>query len=151
MDESQAGPQQKDSDGDPGTRPERAVRVWTRYATSLFFFAAGLNHFVNPEWYLLNQMPDWIPFPVLALYVTGAAEMLGGMGLLPEVTRKWAGWGLVALLVAIFPGNIHMASESLNSSGFSGETIGLFLRLPLQAVFIVVVLWVSQNRPAGPR
>lgn len=116
-----------------------------RYGLASFFVLAGANHFVTPEWYLEHQMPPWIPFPLAALYVSGLAEVLGGIGLLVPRLRRWAGWGLVALLIAIFPANIHMASVSFGETGLGGETVGLLLRLLLQPVFIVVVLWAGRD------
>ena len=131
--------------GMPGGR----IKSILRYVLAFFFIVAGVNHFLMPEWYLQNQMPPWIPFPMAVLYVSGIAEILGGIGLLVPQVRLLAAWGLVALLIAVFPGNIHMASMAMRSGGLFGDTIGLLLRLPLQAVFIVAILWVS--RESDPR
>ena len=142
--------QHQETESTSGTGPQSPQgERWknlVRYLLSVFFLLAGANHFISPEWYLQNQMPSWVPFPMIALYGTGIAEMLGGLGLLLPKTRLWAGYGLIALLIGVFPANIHMASEAMHASGWSGETIGLLLRLPFQAVFIVGVLWSSRDR-----
>jgi len=121
-------------------------RSFVLYGTSVFFMLAGINHFVMPEWYMANQMPPWVPFPTAALIISGIAEMLGGFGLLVTALRRWACWGLVALLVLVFPGNIHMLSASMQATGWSGETFGLILRLPFQSLAIIVLLWLSRDQ-----
>jgi uncharacterized membrane protein len=126
------------------SRLRRLVRV----AFALFFVAAGLNHFITPEWYLTNQMPPWVPFPLAMLYLTGIAEIAGGVGLLIPSLRPWAVRGLLLLLLAIFPANIHMYAEAFAQNGWSSTTVGLLLRLPLQAVFMYGVWWSSPSRSA---
>lgn len=83
-----------------------------------------------------------LPFPAAIVYVTGAWEILGGIGLLTRRYRKWAAIALVALLVAVFPANINMAVNHI--------TLGLpepvlWLRLPLQFVLIFWVLAASRD------
>lgn len=124
------------------SKPRTAVRI----GFSIFFIAAGVNHFVTPEWYLANQMPPWVPFPLAMLYATGVAEIAGGIGLLVASVRLWAMRGLLLLLVAIFPANVHMFAEAFSQNGWSSSTVGLLLRLPLQAVFMYAVWWSSRSR-----
>ncbi len=128
------------------SRPREAVRI----GFALFFIAAGANHFVTPEWYLANQMPPWVPFPHFMLYGTGAAEIVGGIGLFVPALRLWAMRGLLLLLVAIFPANVHMFAEALAQNGWSSTTVGLLFRLPLQAVFMYAVWWSSRTQSARP-
>ena len=86
------------------------VRTILRGALALFFVLAGANHFRDPATYL-GMMPSWLPWPAAANYISGAAEVLGGIGLLVASTRRLAGWGLIALLIAIFPANLHVALQ----------------------------------------
>ena len=81
-------------------------------------------------------MPPALPAPLLLVYVSGVAEIAGGLGLLLPATRRWAGWGLVALLVAVFPANVYMAliHEQLGISGWVA-----WGRLPLQ---LPLLWWV---------
>lgn len=126
--------------------PNSRSKFITRIVLSLFFIAAGANHFISPEWYLVNQMPAWVPYPEGMLALTGLAEILGGIGLLVPQLRTAALWGLCLLLVGVFPANIHMAAQSLAATGWSAMTFGLFfLRLPIQAVFITLLFWSSRN------
>jgi uncharacterized membrane protein len=79
-----------------------------------------------------------LPHPLALVYISGGCEIVGGAGVLVPVCRRAAGYGLIALLVAVFPANIKMLGDHL-AGGFSLVTVGLFLRLPLQIVFIVAV------------
>jgi len=128
--------------------PSRAVIIG-RWILALFFIAAGANHFRMPATYL-GMMPGWLPWPRALNAISGAAEILGGLGLLWPQFRRAAGWGLVALLVVVFPANAHVALMG-HMPGFNFSPTVLWLRLPFQAVFIAWVWWVSLRRtePAG--
>lgn len=108
----------------------------SRWVLAIFFTAAGLAHFLKPSYYLA-VIPPWIPFPAAMNVISGFFEILFGVLVLPVKTRKLAGWGLIALLIAVFPANIHLA---LHSEIFPGVPPWLsWARLPFQAVFI---FWV---------
>lgn len=102
----------------------------------LLFTAAGVAHFVRPGAYLAI-MPDELPAHRELVYASGAAEMAGGLALLPPRTRRWAGWWLIATLVAVFPANVHMAVRSERYPQF--PPAALWARLPLQLVLIAAV------------
>ena len=104
---------------------------------SVFYVAAGVMHFVKPAVYV-SIMPPYFPVRRTLVFVSGVAEILLGLALLPVVTRPVAAWGIVALLVAIFPANVHMAI----SDKFRRIPNWLrWARLPLQAV---LVWWALQ-------
>jgi uncharacterized membrane protein len=106
----------------------------------------GVVHFVNVEPFM-GMMPPWVPFPLAMVYISGAFEILGGLGLILERTRSAAGWGLVALYVAVFPANIYMAINELPLGDQPVEPWILWARLPFQFLFIAWAYWVS--RPHG--
>lgn len=107
------------------------------------FVLAGLNHFLNPGMYLA-MMPPYLPYPEAFNLISGAAEIAGGLGLLVPCLRRAAGWGLIALLVAVFPANIHMALHGLE--GVVIPAWVLWARLPLQFVLIAWVWQASRLR-----
>jgi uncharacterized membrane protein len=107
------------------------VRAAFRWVAGLGFLVAGANHFRVPNFYL-PIMPPFLPQPLLLIYISGAAEMAGGLGLLLPATRRLAAWGLILLLLAIFPANLQMALHGF--AGLPGWV--LWARLPFQAVFI---------------
>ncbi len=110
-----------------------------------FFIGAGTLHFVKPEPYRAI-MPPYIPAPDAMVALSGVAEAVGGAGLLLPSSRRWATWWLVATLVAIFPANVHMALHPERyEQHVPGGRLGLYLRLPFQAVFIAWVL--AAGRP----
>jgi uncharacterized membrane protein len=84
------------------------LRGASRWILGVFFVLAGANHFRMPEVYL-GMMPPWLPWPAGLSAVAGACEVLGGIGILLPRLRAAAGWGLVALLVAVFPANLNVA------------------------------------------
>lgn len=102
---------------------------------TVFMVAAGINHFVSPAPYV-GMMPAQLPAPLTLVYVSGVAEILGGLGLILPATRRLAAWGLIALLVAIFPANLNMAIHHLPLGTRVVPAWALWARLPLQLVFI---------------
>ena len=100
---------------------------------ALLYVAAGINHFLNPEIYL-GIMPPFLPQPLLLVYISGVGEILLGLLLLLPVTRPLAAWGIILLLIAVFPANIQMAVNYLHTQHPS-LWIAL-LRLPLHGVLI---------------
>lgn len=120
------------------------LRTFCRWLLVAFFLAAGANHFRTPQVYL-GMIPPGLPWPDALNYFSGAAEMLGAIGVLVPATRRWAGWGLVALLVAVFPANLYVALEG-RMPGTDFSPLTLWLRLPFQAGFIAWVWWVTLRR-----
>ena len=97
-----------------------------------FFINVGVDHFVNPDFYL-GIMPPAFPLNAEAVYISGFFEVLGGIGVLVPRLRKIAGWGLLALLVAVYPANIYMA---LNPEIFPDIPVTLlYIRLAFQFLF----------------
>ena len=103
------------------------------YIMAALYIAAGINHFVSPKFYGAI-MPPYIPFHTLAIFVSGAAESILGLLLLFNPTRKAASWGIVILLLAIFPANVQMLVNYIKQNNpFIWVAV---LRLPLQALLI---------------
>jgi len=109
---------------------------------SVFYIGAGILHFTKTAFYL-KIMPPYIPWHLAMVQITGVCEILGGLGLLIPPVRRAAAWGLVALLIAVFPANIYMVTNPASAGAGSLSPLLLWGRLPLQLVFIVWVLWVT--------
>ena len=123
------------------------LRVLFRVLFAAFFIFGGFNHFRDPEFYL-EMMPPWIPWHLGLVYVTGVTEIvLGTLFLIPRFTRP-AAWGLMALLVLIFPANLHMALHPELFPEFG--PVALWIRLPLQGVLIVIA-WAYAMDPKRPK
>lgn len=108
-----------------------------------FFTFAGVMHFVIPKRYE-SIMPPYIPRHREAVQVSGIAEIAGGIGLLLPATRRASSWGLLALLAAVFPANLHMALHPDQVRGAKDiPRWALWARLPLQFPLMV---WVWRAR-----
>jgi uncharacterized membrane protein len=107
---------------------------------TLFFTLAGLNHFLSPEIYL-PLMPDYLPWHLPLIYLSGLAEIVGGIGICFSKWRRLAGWWLIAVLVAVFPSNIHMLMNDVPLGGAAVPAWIFWARLPLQAALIAWVYW----------
>ena len=110
-------------------------------ALALVFVGAGVMHLVRPRMFEAIVPPSF-PWPRAAVLVSGAAEIAGGIGLLVEPLRPWAGWGLVALALAVFPANVYMAREAARFRRLAPRW-ALWARLPLQFVLIGWILWAT--------
>ncbi|GAC1599052.1 MAG: DoxX family protein [Hymenobacter sp.] len=117
------------------------LRSLGRYALAVLFVLTGSWHFVHPATYLAI-MPPQLPQPLALVYVSGGCEVLGGLGLLPRRSRRLAGWGLLALLLAVFPANVYMAliHAQLGIPGWVA-----WGRLPLQLPLLWGVWRVSRQ------
>jgi uncharacterized membrane protein len=111
-----------------------------RYVMGGLYVLAGVLHFVNPKMYE-RIVPPSLPRPRELVYLSGVAEVVLGLGVLIERTRERSAWGIVLLLLAVFPANVHMATntvlpDSVPERGRGLARIALWLRLPLQAVLV---------------
>ena len=120
------------------------ARLAGRWALAALFIFAGTVHLLDARLFL-PIMPPWIPQPVTAIILSGLAELAGGVGLLVpfRALRRAAGWGLLLLLVAVFPANLHMASAHIRVHGFPSQNWMSWARLPLQPLLMVAVSWAT--------
>ncbi|MBI2690967.1 MAG: DoxX family protein [Solirubrobacterales bacterium] len=114
-----------------------------RLGTALLFLGSGIMHFTHEKFYTAI-VPKSLPNPKALVQISGVAEITGAVGVLIPGTRKLAGQGLIALLIAVFPANINMA---LNPDRFKQfPAWALWARLPLQFAAIVLVRRGTQQR-----
>ena len=119
------------------------LKPLARWLLGLLFVAAGFNHFRGFDFYK-SIVPDYLPWHGPLVSVSGAAEiLLGGLLLVPR-TARLAAWGLIALLVAVFPANVHMALHPRDFPAFAAWT--LWARLPLQGVLLAWAWWFTRPR-----
>ena len=113
-----------------------------RWIFGIAFTLAGINHFVNENFYL-RMMPPVLPQHLFLVYLSGVFEIaLGILLLIPKYSRL-AAWGLIALLLAVYPANIYMALNPQLFPEFSQSA--LYLRLPLQVVLIAAAYWLTRK------
>jgi uncharacterized membrane protein len=107
---------------------------WSRRALAAFFVGSGINHFVMPRAYEQIVPPSLGARAKEVVAVSGVAEIVGGLAVLPMRTRRLAGPGLVALLAAIFPANLYMARAPERFRKL--PRWALYARLPLQPMMM---------------
>jgi uncharacterized membrane protein len=115
-----------------GRRKARGLGPW-HWAAAAFWIAGGLNHFVNPRFYKAIVPPPLDRWKSEVNVAAGAAELVGGLTVVPERSRPFARWWLLATLVAVYPANIHMALRPERFPKIRKEL--LWARLPVQGVF----------------
>ena len=114
----------------------------SKYLLAIFMIVAGVMHFENPAFFL-KAMPPYLSLHKELVLVSGVCEILLGILLLIPQTSRMAAWGIVALLIAVFPANLYVFQHQ---EILPAPPIVHFLRLPLQGVF---VLWAYlHTRPA---
>jgi uncharacterized membrane protein len=107
----------------------------------LLYAAAGINHFVNPDFYL-PIMPPYLPAPLLLIYLSGVAEILLGIGVIVPRTARASAWTIIAMLIVFMLVHVHMVA---NPQDFSDVPVwALWLRLPLQALLILWAWWYTR-------
>ncbi|MGA2736996.1 MAG: DoxX family protein [Bryobacteraceae bacterium] len=121
---------------------------------AILYVAAGTLHFVKPEAYL-RIMPPYIPWHRQMVLISGISEILGGVGLLVPAIRRRAAWGLIALLIAVFPANIYMATNPIEAGAVNIPAVLRWGRLPLQLLLVWWLLWCTRTgcdlEPTGDR
>lgn len=120
--------------------PSSWPRTIARLALGVFLVTAGIGHFVATETFLA-QTPTWLPARTLLVWVSGLIEIGLGLALigLPR-HRATVGWIVAALLVAVFPGNIHQAVSGTDAFGLDTST-ARWVRLAFQPLLIAWALW----------
>ncbi|MBA3323287.1 MAG: DoxX family protein [Pyrinomonadaceae bacterium] len=120
------------------------VRAFVRALMGVSFIIAGVLHFTHTAFYL-KIMPPYLPAHLELIYLSGVLEILGGIGVFLARTRRWAGYGLAVLLVAVLPANLHMALNQIQVTDTPTPPLLLWLRLPLQAILILLIIWCTRE------
>lgn len=116
------------------------LKTGMRFLFAALFVVAGTNHFLNPSFYM-KIMPPYLPWHWELVILSGVFEMVLGLLLFAPRTASLAAWGLIALLIAIFPANLHMALHPDHYPRIPEWF--LWARLPLQGVLIAWAYWFT--------
>jgi len=112
----------------------------------LWFFGGGIGHFADTAFFLAI-VPPWVPYPLIAVYVSGAIEILLAVLLFVKRIRPLVGWGIIALTIAVTPANVHMW---LNPHLFPEVSPTLLsVRLVIQLFLIALIWWVTREESQG--
>ena len=122
--------------------PKR-ILLWVM---AFLYVLAGFNHLVDPEFYLAI-IPPQLPSPEWLNLISGLAEIVLGVALLEPRLRVFAAWGVVALLVAVFPANLYAAEQRIGTDSALAHNV----RLALQALLIAWAWWYTRETTAVSR
>lgn len=118
------------------------AKIILKWILGVAFILAGVNHFLDTVFYL-NIMPPYLPWHLFLVYISGVFEIALGLLLLIPRSQRIAAWGLILLLVAVFPANIHMA---LNTHLYPEiDPAFIYLRLPIQFLIIGWAFWFTRK------
>lgn len=121
-------------------KPRQRTRRWL----ALLFIVSGAYHFISVETYL-GMMPAYVPYPRAAIYLSGAAEVLGGIGVLLPRWQKAAAWGLIVLLAALLPANLHLAINGWEAVSLPSWI--LWASVPLQFLLMAWIYHACLSEP----
>jgi uncharacterized membrane protein len=118
------------------------IKAILKYLLASGFALAGINHFINVDFYL-KMMPPVLPAHLFLIYLSGVFQIVLGLLLLIPKFTWFAAWGLIALLIAVFPANLYMAMNTKLFPEFSRTA--LYVRLPLQFILIAWAFWFTRS------
>ena len=120
----------------------KRILLWVM---AVFYVFAGVMHFVRPEFYM-PIMPPYLPWHLELIYLSGIAEIVLGIAVLIPAWRSLAAWGIILLLIVIFPANVHVALYNVPLGGApEGAGIWNWVRLPFQGVLILWAWWYTRE------
>src|SRR5262245_61375979 len=119
----------------------KRILLWVM---GLFYVVGGVLHLVRPDLYR-PMMPPYLPAHDFLIRLSGVGELVLGLLVIDPVVRVWAAWGLIALLIAVFPANVHIALHNVPVLGATeGAGVMNWVRLPFQLVLIAWAWWYTQ-------
>jgi len=126
-------------------RSKRQISLWVMIAV---YLAAGINHFTMPEFYY-PLIPDYLGNKSTLNILSGIAEIAGAVGLMIPATRKWAAYGIVAILIAFLPTHIYMITDA-EKVAFEGKTLPVWIAwVRLLVIHPVLIGWAWWHRNTG--
>tara|TARA_B100002052_G_scaffold292729_1_gene314743 strand:+ start:301 stop:678 length:378 start_codon:yes stop_codon:yes gene_type:complete len=116
------------------------------YLLSLFYIYVGIKHFIDPNWFLYIIPPYLVKIGIKLVYISGFFEILFGVFLLIPKYRKLAAYGIILLLIAVYPANIYLAfnEEPQKLIGISSFAAS-WIRLPIQFILIGLAYYHSKE------
>ena len=120
------------------------IKLITIYFMSISYTYVGVRHFIDPDFFLAI-MPNYLPYHLEFVYLSGIAEISFGILLFFKKTRTYGAYGLIILLVCVFPANIHLVESELSQSILGATKNQTIIRLPFQILFISLAYWHSKN------
>jgi len=122
----------------------KKIKLTSIYIFSSAYIFAGIMHFINPDFFL-TIMPNYFTLHLFFVYISGFAEILLGLLLIFKKTRRVAAFGLILLLICVFPANIYLVESELSQYLLNVNKSQTIIRLPFQGLLILIAFWHSKN------
>ena len=123
-------------------------KILTIYVMSILYIVVGIKHFTDPSFFL-NIMPDYLTYQLELVYLSGFFEILFGVLLIFKSTRFYASWGIILLLLAVFPANIFLYTSEIAQESLGISKNQALIRLPFQIPLILLAYWHSLEKSKG--
>jgi len=125
---------------------QKHIKYFSVLLMAGFYIYVGMLHFIDPEWFLLIMPPFLSSIDLELIYISGFFEIVLGLSLLYSKSRKIAAYGLILLLIAVYPANIYLAfnqkaQQLIGISSFMAS----WVRLPIQFIFLGLAYWHSKD------
>ena len=117
------------------------IKYFSMIVMGVFYISIGISHFTRAIWYV-QIVPPYLPYKLELVYISGLFEILFGGMLFFKKTRFLAGWGLILLLIAVYPANIYLAQT--NGAAMNTTPLIAWGRLPVQFIFVGLAYWHSK-------
>tara|TARA_B100000902_G_scaffold10966_2_gene13396 strand:- start:977 stop:1405 length:429 start_codon:yes stop_codon:yes gene_type:complete len=114
----------------------------TRYLMSIFYISIGINHFTSPDWFV-QIVPPYMSYKYELVYISGFFEIILGALLCFPRFKRITRWGLILLLIAVYPANIYLAQT--NGAAMDTTPLVAWGRLPIQFIFIYLAFWHTKE------
>ena len=126
----------------------KRTKILSIYIIALFYIIVGFKHFTNVDFFLII-VPPYLPFPEFIVYLSGIFEIVLGFLIIPSKSRKYATFGLILLLIAVFPANIYLYTSETAQNLYGIDKIDALVRLPFQIPLIIIAYWHSLNNSSN--
>ena len=118
------------------------TKLITIYTLSILYIIVGWKHFVNPDFFIAI-MPPFIPLHKACVFITGFLEILFGTLMLFNKTRTIGAWGIIVVLILVFPANIYLYVSEIPQELLNISKTQALIRMPFQIPLIMIAYWHS--------
>ena len=120
-------------------------KIFSIYTIALFYISAGVTHFTNYDFFEA-LVPPILVFKSEIVYVSGVIEIVFGLLLFFKKTRNKAAWGIILLLILVFPANLYLYFSDVPREALGISINQALIRLPFQIPLLIIAYWHSTDK-----
>ena len=125
-------------------RYTRILKEFCLLVLSFLYISVGVKHFTNPDFFLAI-MPPYVPYHKFMVNLSGVLEIVFGLMMIFRKTRFYGCWGIILLLIAVFPANIYLYNSEIPQNLLSITKHEALIRLPYQFPLLLFAFWHSKK------